>query len=175
MADDRELLTARQVGSTAFQTSLRGYDVDEVNALMARITETLSHHESRRRSGPETITSDEITIAVFSTSLRGYDLNEVDDFLDDVVATLHHYESGGRRSEDHTGESTRRKGTRSAPFKRRATLSSRATRPRPSPSVDTESDSEPLASIAEKEVVEEFRPRTSEELLDQAKKWLDRS
>jgi DivIVA domain-containing protein len=174
MADDSNLLTARQVESATFKTSIRGYDPGEVDAFVDKIIESLSRHESGRRGGREIITSDQITVATFSTTLRGYDLNGVDDFLDDVVATLRHYESGGRLRRNEANEPAPRKGTRSAPFKRRASLPSQAKRPQPSPS-DIETDAEQPASIPDDDVVEEYRPRSSDELLEQAKKWLDRS
>jgi DivIVA domain-containing protein len=65
-----------------------GYDQDQVDDLLDRITATFAAAEQGRGPGP--LTADEVVAARFQpTKFReGYDQGEVDDFLAEVVVAL---------------------------------------------------------------------------------------
>jgi DivIVA domain-containing protein len=74
----------------------QGYDMDEVDAVLARVSATLAEQEQGRPAAVDAMTADEVVHARFSpTKFReGYDQDQVDDFLDKVAAALR--ELGGR-------------------------------------------------------------------------------
>ncbi len=70
-----------------------GYDVDQVDDLLAQVEATFASYEQGRRVVP--LTADEVASARFNpTKFRtGYGQQEVDDFLDQVVVALRQYEA----------------------------------------------------------------------------------
>lgn len=162
-------LSARDIEEATFSTSLRGYDLDEVDALLERVADTLA----KRAGSDHRITADDIERATFSTSLRGYDLDEVDDFLDLVVETLRQYEPGTPRTErDKTRRG--RKAAKSGFTRRKPRLPIEARR-RSGTDSTGEYKPEPEAPTRKESGTDSSgRPMSSDELLEQAKKWLDR-
>jgi len=78
-------LTADDVRTTSFRKPVgrRGYDPEQVNALLERIAARLDGHGD--------LTAEDIRTATFSRPrpfIRGYDPDHVDQFLDDAITTL---------------------------------------------------------------------------------------
>ncbi|MDG4833581.1 DivIVA domain-containing protein [Solwaraspora sp. WMMD1047] len=70
--------------SSPFMIALRGYDIKEVDGVLAQADEALaSGSESLRASAREALQS-----AAFRTRLRGYDRREVDDAMRDRLNRL---------------------------------------------------------------------------------------
>ncbi|NQX34708.1 DivIVA domain-containing protein [Herbiconiux sp. VKM Ac-2851] len=72
-----------------------GYEIDQVDSLLARVRQTLVAYEEGRAATGEVVTTDDVVHARFNqTKFRaGYDQNQVDDFLDKVAVTLREYEA----------------------------------------------------------------------------------
>lgn len=66
---------------TRLPVALRGYDRDQVDALLERITATLRH-------GRWGLTADEVRGSRFDIVLRGYEQRAVDDLLQEAVREL---------------------------------------------------------------------------------------
>lgn len=88
-------MLAQDVVATRFTpTRFReGYDQDQVDDLLDKITATFAAVEQGRGLGP--LTADEVVAARFQpTKFReGYDQDQVDAFLDQVVTALRAVES----------------------------------------------------------------------------------
>lgn len=88
-------MLAQDVVATRFTpTRFReGYDQDQVDDLLDKITATFAAVEQGR--GPGALTADEVVAARFQpTKFReGYDQDQVDAFLDQVVTALRAVES----------------------------------------------------------------------------------
>jgi len=144
---DSDPVTAREAESVEFNTSLRGYSKSEVDFLLQKAVVALRSFESKSGSLPGRLTALDTEQSTFTTTLKGYDLNEVDDFLDRVVGTLDSYESEPME------------------WKRDDARLVTAIEP----AVETSSnliDSDP-------EDISPSEPLSSEEILAQAKKWLE--
>ncbi|GAA3220919.1 DivIVA domain-containing protein [Oerskovia jenensis] len=92
------MLTAQQVLNTTFSaTKFReGYDVEQVDDYLDRVTATLTAYEAGDRPGTGLLTSAEARSVRFSATKwrEGYDVTEVDDLIDGIVGTLASYEAG---------------------------------------------------------------------------------
>ncbi|MFF2620401.1 DivIVA domain-containing protein [Oerskovia jenensis] len=92
------MLTADQVLNTKFSaTKFReGYDVEQVDLYLDRVTATLTAYEAGGRPGTGLLTSAEARSVRFSATKwrEGYDVTEVDDLIDGIVGTLASYEAG---------------------------------------------------------------------------------
>jgi DivIVA domain-containing protein len=67
-----------------FTVVLRGYDTDEVEAMLKRIKTALASADAAVRASVR----DELDRAAFHTRLRGYDRIEVDEYLRKAVDRL---------------------------------------------------------------------------------------
>ncbi|WP_310796085.1 DivIVA domain-containing protein [Herbiconiux gentiana] len=89
-------MNARDVQEKTFAgTKWReGYDIEEVDAMLARVAETLTAYEEGRAAPGQVLTGDEVVHQRFSqTKFRaGYDQDQVDDFLDRVAVALRELE-----------------------------------------------------------------------------------
>ncbi|MBF4572157.1 DivIVA domain-containing protein [Herbiconiux sp. VKM Ac-1786] len=85
-------MNARDVQEKTFAVTKwrQGYDMDEVDAVLERVSTTLAEHEQGRPAAVDAMTADEVVNARFApTKFRqGYDQDQVDDFLDRVAVAL---------------------------------------------------------------------------------------
>lgn len=72
-----------------------GYEIDQVDSLLARVQQTLVAYEEGRAAAGEIVTADEVVRSRFNqTKFRaGYDQDQVDDFLDKVAVALREREA----------------------------------------------------------------------------------
>ena len=87
-----EDITAKKFGTTKWR---EGYDMDQVDDLLARATATLAAYERGDAKRPA-LTADDVVKSRFNqTKFRaGYDQDHVDDFLDEVIIALRTREQG---------------------------------------------------------------------------------
>lgn len=100
------MLTAADVRAARFTaTKFRaGYEMVEVDALLARAARTLDHLEQGltvESDGTPLLTPDDLLHARFSPTelTEGYFVDEVDDLLDEIIATLNTYIGRASRGE----------------------------------------------------------------------------
>ena len=91
-------MTAAEVHSVLFGTSLGGYATSDVDSFFEVVETTLGSRESGLDSGSPLVSAGAVERVTFRAAFRGYDHDEVDDFLDRVVTTLSGNEPRNRGS-----------------------------------------------------------------------------
>lgn len=161
-------MSSEEAGAVTFFLALRGYDVAETDELFDAIAATLSRHETGLDLRPHHLTAQQVRETELGISMPGYEVTEVTGFLDWVVWTLRMCESG--KGPERLPATYRKR--RSVELSETDSSSGTAVDQRnvfdDSRSPATESPIDPEDSS------EERRQMTSEELLEQAKKWLNR-
>jgi hypothetical protein len=168
VAKDPRAISAKDVEAVSFSTALHGYDLELADELFDRITETLARYESGLELRPGHLTAQQVVESELPISTPGYEANEINGFIDWIVWTLRRYESG------HQPDRALLAGqNRSAPAVANEPAETALAAKPPAKLDDTEPSVVESPEQSE-ESLPQHRPLSSEELLEQAKKWRDR-